>query len=178
MAATKKTTTKKSTALTEPITEEPKTELPTEPVIETHVEETKIKEPVIEEKVEEIPEPEKPTEKIEVKVTEPIKEELGYTIEEKIINFIESRSKGEIKMNDFLKSLYSIPKFNEAPQWLNQGASKEIRDVLNKLSNEGKITVVSNAHMKLGTFYYPDTSTMKTEYHNLNTIQIIAIKVN
>ncbi len=98
--------------------------------------------------------------------------------EQKVLDFIESRDAGQIKLNDFLKSLYGVPKFNEPAKWLSQGASKELKLVLDKLSNEGQISIVSNAHMKLGTFYYPDTSTMKTEYHNLNTISIIAIKRN
>lgn len=103
--------------------------------------------------------------------------ELEISMEQKIINFIESRT-GEIKMNDFLKSLYGVPKFGEPPIWLSQGANKELKGVLEKLSNEGQVVVASNAHMKLGTFYYPDTTTMKTEYHTLNSVPLIAVKVN
>lgn len=100
-------------------------------------------------------------------------EELS--MEDKIIIFVESRN-GEIKLNDFLKSLYGVPKFGEPAAWISQQASKGLRATLSKLSNEGVLNIVSNAHMKLGTFYYPDSVTAKTEYHNLNTVQIICIK--
>lgn len=175
------------------VLEETKVELPQEPIIETPevvdeppsvtLDEVKeVEEPVIEKKKEEVgitativEEPIK-AEVVVEKVVYPISKPLDDTpMDQKIINFVESRD-GEIKMNDFLKSLYGVPKFGEPATWLSQRASKELRAILSKLSNEGFISIVSNAHMKLGTFYYPDSTTGKTAYHNLNTVSIICVK--
>lgn len=99
-------------------------------------------------------------------------------IEQSIIKFIEANGNSHIKMNDFLRSLYPIPKLNEPSISLNQASSKEIRNILDKLSKEGGIEVVSNAHLHLGAPYYPDTKTMKTAYHNLNSVTLVVKKVN
>jgi len=173
----------------------PKVELPIEPVIETPIEESIVgDEPpsvTLDEvkRVEEVIEPIKEEPKVIVEVVEEIKptiqkedtyayaatETKDLSMEEKVLKFIESRD-GEIKMNDFLKSLFGVPKFGEPAVWLSQATSKELRGVLAKLNNEGRINIISNAHMNLGTFYYPDTTTGKTAYHNLNTVSIIAKK--
>lgn len=111
---------------------------------------------------------------VEEIVNTPIfKEDLS--MEEKIINFIDSRESGNIKINDFLKSLYPIPNGNTPPVWVNQAKSKELRVLLDKMQHERKISIINNKHKLLGTFYYPDVTTMKTCYHNLNTV-IIEIK--
>jgi len=129
----------------------------------------------VEEVVEETPITEPPVQKVEeVKVIS--NEEL--TNEEKLLKFLESRDKGEIKLNDFLKSLYGVPKYNEPALWLKQSSSKEIRNMLDKLNKQGDYQVVNGNHLRLGAFYYPDTTTMKTEYHNLNTVPISVVKVN
>lgn len=99
-------------------------------------------------------------------------------IEQSIIKFIEGNGISRIKINDFLRSLYPTPKFNEPPISLSQASSKEIRNVLDRLSKQGVIEVDSNAHLHLGTPYYPDTSTMKTAYHNLNSVTLVVKKVN
>lgn len=111
---------------------------------------------------------------VEEKVNTPvIKEDLS--MEEKIINFIDSREFGGIRINDFLKSLYPIQKGNTPPIWLQQAKSKELRVLLDKMQDEGKISIINNKHKLLGTHYYPDTTTMKTHYHNLNTV-ILEVK--
>lgn len=98
------------------------------------------------------------------------------SIEEKIAVFLDSRGSGEIKLNDFLKSLFGVPKFGEPPIWSSQGNSKVLRVTLTKMVTDGLINIQNNNHVKLGTFYYPDMSTGKTEYHTLNTVPIVAIK--
>ena len=93
--------------------------------------------------------------------------------EQAILDFLKDK-KGTILLNDFLKSLYPLPAKNEPPQYLSQSASKELRNLLSKLQAENKITIEANQHLKLGTFYYPDVVTMKTEYYSLNSVQLKA----
>lgn len=125
--------------------------------------------------------PEPPKAQIEVKAeTKPIKltgnSHLELSMEQKIVNFIDSRDGTDIKMNDFLKSLFGTPKYNEPPQWATQSANKVLKGVLDKMVKGRMITIQNDSHLRLGSFYYPDTTTMKTEYHSLNTIQIVAKK--
>lgn len=105
-----------------------------------------------------------------------VSEELSN--EQKLLNFLESREVVEIKLNDFLKSLYGVPKFGEPSLALTQSSSKEIRNMLDKINNGGEYKIVNDLHKRLATFYYPDTETMKTEWHNINSIPLVAVKVN
>jgi hypothetical protein len=127
----------------------------TEPVIET---------PIMEEK---LVEPDK------VVYTEPINDERS--MEEKIVAFLDSREGSDIKLNDFLKSLFGVPKFNEPPNWLSQGASKQLRVLLGDMQTKGLISISNNMHTKLGTFYYDGNSPV-TLYHSLNTVPLVAKK--
>lgn len=127
----------------------------TEPVIET---------PIMEEK---LVEPDK------VVYTEPINDERS--MEEKIVAFLDSREGSDIKLNDFLKSLFGVPKFNEPPNWLSQGASKQLRVLLGDMQTKGLISISNNMHTKLGTFYYEGNSPV-TLYHSLNTVPLVAKK--
>lgn len=154
-----------------------------ETVIEPTIEEEKIEEPIIEPELAMenkifAMEPNKALEILErhkdVSIYESMKDELP--MEQKITNFLNSRESGEIKMNDFLKSLFPIPKFNEPPVWLNQGASKQLRVTLENMKKNGLINIMNDTHMKLGTFYYPDVTTLQTHYHNLNTVSIVVKK--
>ena len=131
---------------------------PTEPVVE----ETKVEEPVVEKKEE------KPV------VVTPVPE-TELSMEQKILNFLEDKT-GEVRMNDFLKSLFGVPMYNEPPKWANQGASKLMRSTLQNLVQNHSVSILNDLHMRLGTFYYPDSTTGKTEYHNLNTVSIIVRK--
>jgi len=103
-------------------------------------------------------------------IKEDPKEELS--MEEKIVNFFNSREAGTVKMNDFLKSLYPLPKFNEPAEYLRQGRSKELKGILTKLQAEGKILLADNNHLKLGSFYYTDGDT-QTKYHNILFLRYI-----
>jgi len=116
------------------------------------------------------------TEKGFVKVHEWASGDLNdLSMEDKIVNFITSRSDGEIKLNDFLKSLYPFPKFNEPAVYLQQAKAKELKGVLAKLEREGKVSFVGNGHTKLGKFYYEGNETV-TKYHNILTVQIVVKK--
>lgn len=133
------------------------------------------------------PEPELPKEAIP-EVLEKVKEEPvvsktvqipeNATMGNKIMAFLENKPKSEIRINDYLKSLFKPPKFGEPPLWQNQAASKEVKSALDKLHKDGDIEVLGNAHLKLGTAYYPDTQTMRTEYYSIDTIPIFIKKVN
>lgn len=161
----------------------PKPELPTEPIIEATQPEIvpepeAIAEPIIDEKKElvapPLPEPKKEElvkEPVTYEPLPPVKEDLS--MEKKIEKFLNDRSKGEyIKMNDFLKSLFGVPKGNEPPAWAYQSSSKQLRVLLENMQKMGKLTVKNNFHLKLGTAYYPDDTTLKTHYYSLNTVII------
>ena len=93
-----------------PIIEQPKAEDVPPLVTLDEVEQVK-EEPILELKI-----PETVTiDNVPVKV-----EVVDISMEQQIINFIESRPIGEIKMNDFLKSLFGVAKLVEPPLWQNQ----------------------------------------------------------
>lgn len=95
-------------------------------------------------------------------------------MDEKIIMFLESRD-GEIRMNDFLKSLFDVPKFGEPPLWMNKGENKRLSLILQDIQGKGYCTFISNSHLKLGQFYH-DGEDQRTKHHNLGTVNIIAKK--
>jgi len=166
--------------VTEPIVEETKIETIPEPVIEepeigetppsVTLDEVKevVEEPIVELKM--------PT---TIHIDDvPVKAEVvDLPMEQKILNFVEIRS-GDIKMNDFLKSLFPIPAFGAPPTWNNQGASKLLKNTLDGMVREGKIKIKNDMHRRLATFYYPDNNSGKTEYHTIGSVSIIAQKVN
>ncbi len=135
-------------------------------VIEEQIAETVTPEPEITEPTKEI---------IEPKIVTPINNTPiiteGMSDEEKLLAYIDSRPNGEVKLNDFLKSLFPIAKFNEPQVYLTQQSSKTIKNLLNKLN----LTIVNNEHEKLGKFYYDGDKT-ETQYHNLTTVSIILKK--
>jgi len=100
------------------------------------------------------------------------------TMAEKVLKYLDERPRTEIRMNDFLKSLFKPPKFGELPIWQSQSANKEVKSTLDKLQLSGELEVISNAHLNLGTTYYPDTSTMRSAKHDLNSVSIFVRKVN
>lgn len=100
------------------------------------------------------------------------KQDEGETMEQKIVRFLESRIGGFVRINDFIKSLYPIPRMNEMPVYVNQGESKRLKGMLEKMKSDGTIKIEADSHLRLGSFYYPDGQTLKTHYHNINTIEI------
>lgn len=100
----------------------------------------------------------------------------NLSMEEKINKFLDSRDAGEVRMNDFLKSLFPIPKFNEPPLWLKQENCKMLRIVLERMYSKGEINIISESHRRLGMNYYPDLATGRREHYTLNSLQIIAKK--
>lgn len=148
----------------------------TEPIAE-------VKKPILSEPVppsvtfDDVMEAEEPkAEKVEtpLPVITPVIEDES-SIEEKVLKFIESRGSGKIELNSFLKSLYGVQRFNEPPKWLKQGTNRQLRAILEKMQQEGKVNIDGRRHMRLGQPYYAD-SKPETQYHNLNTVPIIVNK--
>lgn len=107
----------------------------------------------------------------------PYRKEMDVSLshEDRILAYLESRS-GVVKLNDFLKSLYSAPKQNQPIAWMDQGNMKRLRILLEKMQAEGKIEIIANSHQKLGRAHYPDTTTLKTEYFHLGTAVVECAK--
>ncbi len=111
-----------------------------------------------------------------VKEPQPVVQVEELSDEQKVLNFIDTRGiSGDIRLNDFLKSLFPMPKFNEPPVWTQQNTSKYLKGLLDKMVREGKLVISDNAHLKLGQFYYHGDSP-QTQHHTLNTVNIVAKK--
>ena len=109
-------------------------------------------------------------------IQEESKERLAdETMEASILKYLESKGEGEHLLNDFIKSLFPIPKFNEPSIYLTQENSRYIMHVLENMQMEGKISIVNNLHRRLGAHWYePETNIAKR--HNLSTVKIVAKK--
>lgn len=142
---------------------------------------------VISEVVTETPEPEivqeiEPpvVEYVEERIPDIIQEEskervADDTMEASIVKYLDGKGEGEHLLNDFLKSLFPIPKFNEPAIYLTQENSRYIRHVLENMQLECKINIVNDLHRKLGEHWYePETGIAKR--HNLSTVKIVAKK--
>jgi len=102
-----------------------------------------------------------------------VQEELS--IDQKIVNFLKSRAAGQfIKINDFLKSLFPLPKNNEPIEWQKQAAMKSLRATLQNMEQTGRIQFPNTAYQQLGKAYWPDDKTGITHYHHLGTVIIEA----
>lgn len=97
------------------------------------------------------------------------------TFEERIFEFIESRAAGRIKLNDFLKSLYKVPKMNEPAEWMQLGSSKYLKMVLDMMVKKGKIYIENDRHLDLGKPYHEGTD-MLAKNHSLATVEIFVKK--
>lgn len=175
----------KPTTLTEPVAEEIKNEVK-EPVIETPIEE--IIEPEVQEEIKFEDLDGALNSKGEKMTGEDVKylfletgvllgkskEELS--MEDKILKFLDSRPSGEIKLNDFLKSLFPPPTYSAPASWLSQPVSKQLRVMLEKMHNSGQISLVGTNYNNLGRLFYPDSSTLKSEYHSLADTVITVVK--
>jgi|ERR1700743_1344316 len=113
-----------------------------------------------------------------VETVAPIRPEVdkSKTHKERIISFVEGkRGQGTIKLNDFLKSLYPLPKGNEPQQHLEQGNLRKLRQDIRELKAEGKLNLSNDSFEQLGNPHFPDQTTGKTHYKNLTDTPIEAI---
>ena len=97
------------------------------------------------------------------------------TMEASIVKYLDSKGEGEHLLNDFIKSLFPIPKINEPAIYLTQENSRYIRHVLDNMQLESKISIVNNSHRKLGAHWYEE-GTGVAKKHNLLTVKIVAKK--
>lgn len=96
------------------------------------------------------------------------------TNEGKIIEFLKSRNTGQfIPINDFLKSLYPMPKMNEPKPWHKQHTMKTLKNTLETMVKAEEIALEGNRHLQLSRFYYPDNTGI-THYYNLDTLPLKA----
>lgn len=94
---------------------------------------------------------------------------------EKIINFLKSRNAVTfIRLNDFLKSLYPLPKNNEPFEWQQQTKMKTLRAIIDGMVVNKQIVTSTNSYLQLGKPYWPDDSTGKTHYHHIGSLVIEA----
>lgn len=92
----------------------------------------------------------------------------------KLIEFLKDKAKEDfIQANDFLKSLYPIPKAGEVAEWKSQPEMKKMRAWLNGLVESKKIEVKSNNHNNLGRNYYEGVQQYQRHYDLSNTILYI-----
>ena len=101
-------------------------------------------------------------------------DESNLSLRDKINKFLSSgsHSGGCVNISNFLKSLYPPKSYNTPPEWTNQGVSKLIRNTLTDMQGAGEITISNNNHIRLGTAYYPESATLKTQYYNVGSVVI------
>lgn len=103
---------------------------------------------------------------------EPVAE---MSVSERVLSFLKSRNTGTfVRVNDYLKSLYSLPKNNEPVEWQQQAKMKTLRAILHGMVVNKQIVFSTNAYEQLGKPYWPDDSTGKTHYHHLGSLMIEA----
>ena len=92
------------------------------------------------------------------------------TTEEKIISFVTEKSKGEfVRLNEFLKSLYGVPKLGAPMPYLLQQESKKLKLMLSQMVANGQLQVKNNDHLKLGKNYYEGEEQFQKHY-NINNL--------
>jgi hypothetical protein len=86
--------------------------------------------------------------------------------EKRILAYIESRHTGDfIKLNDFLKSLYPLPKLNEKPSWQHQGAMRKLRQDLMAMRDRGEIVFSNTNPERLGDNYHVGEERRRKDYN-------------
>lgn len=91
----------------------------------------------------------------------------------KLIEFLKDKAKEDfIQANDFLKSLYPVPKAGEVAEWKSQPEMKKMRAWLNGLVDSRQIVVKSNVHNDLGRTYYEGAQQYQ-RHHNLATLNLL-----
>ena len=95
--------------------------------------------------------------------------------EERVLAYISKRSGQTVKISDFLKSLYPLPVVGAPPLWKDQGNSRRLAALLDKLQSERKLTIIADAHKRLGNAYSADSSDPITKYYDISTISLEAV---
>jgi hypothetical protein len=144
-----------------------------EPLNEQDIQEEVNNKPIIEEKVVANPVPFESTGALETPKPTYRKElDATFSFEQRIMAYLATRNTSDyVRINDFLKSLYGVPVFNEPQKWSLQTESKKLRVTLENMRANGLFTVKDNAHMRLAAQYY-EGEQQYTKHHTLNTISI------
>lgn len=92
----------------------------------------------------------------------------------RILSFLESRHTGDfIKLSDFLKSLYPLPKANEKPAWQNQGVMRKLRQDLMAMRDRREIVFSNTNAERLGDNYHVGEQRLRRDY-NIGDLNIEA----
>ncbi len=84
---------------------------------------------------------------------------------QKLIEFLKDKAANDfIQANDFLKSLYPVPKAGEVAEWKSQPEMKKMRAWLNGLTQSSQISIKLNKHNDLGRPYYEGQQQYQRHY--------------
>lgn len=110
-----------------------------------------------------------------VAIKEPLPEmDFKLSHEERILAFLRKQNADRFtSMNDFLKSLYPLPKEKAPIPWQQQPNMKKLRHTLVNMAQSGKIEIFHPRYKQLGMVHYPDTTGV-THYYHLGDITIEA----
>lgn len=96
------------------------------------------------------------------------------SIGNRILAYLESRKSAEfIRLNDFLKSLYPLPKPGKPAGFENVQNMRFLRMALRQLKDDGKVVFANDSFERLGKHYY-NGSAPETKYHNVLSVPIEA----
>ena len=99
-------------------------------------------------------------------------DEVEKTLEDKILDFVESRTTPEVRLNEFLKSLYGVPQGGKQKHE-HITELRYLRSVLAGL--DGKLSFTSRQFLTLGNTRYEGVE-MKAKKITLNDINIVVKK--
>ena len=107
----------------------------------------------------------------------PYHKELDVTLpfEDRIVAFLEKKEEQSVRLNEFLKSLYGVPKFGALPVWANQNEMKKLSHILDKMQSQGLISIDGNTHKSLGKSFYSGEDYRQNHY-TINDLPIVAKK--
>ena len=94
-------------------------------------------------------------------------------MEEAILTFVESRNTPEVRLNEFLKSLYGLPQAGAKQKHEHITELRYLRSILASL--DGKLTFTSRQFLTLGNTKYEGVE-MKAKKITLNDINIVVKK--
>lgn len=105
---------------------------------------------------------------VEIKTEQPATPELDLrlTKSKRILHFLESHGgyDGFVKLNDFLKTFYPLPKMKEPPLWANQGEMRSLRNLLRTMKDNNEIVFSGNNYDRLGENYHTNPERLRKDY--------------
>lgn len=85
----------------------------------------------------------------------------------RIIAFLESHGgyDGFVKLNDFLKTFYPLPKGREPALWTNQGEMRSLKHLLKSMKEAGEIIFSNTNYERLGDNYHTTPERLRRDYN-------------